>query len=60
MAIARTMMLHLAIHWPDVAGPTFKPLAVKHAVFLVNHMPDPKIGLFPSDILKDQMGATHL
>ncbi|KAI2507770.1 hypothetical protein MHU86_6666 [Fragilaria crotonensis] len=45
MAIARTMMLHSAIHWPDVADPTLWPLAVKHAVFLVNHMPDPRTGL---------------
>jgi hypothetical protein len=51
MAIARTMMLHMAIHWPDhVANPTLTPLAVKHAVFLVNHMPDPRTGLSPSDV----------
>ena len=50
MAIARTMMLHSAIHWPDVADPTLWPLAVKHAVFLVNHMPDPRTGLSPSDV----------
>ncbi|KAI2513070.1 hypothetical protein MHU86_1362 [Fragilaria crotonensis] len=50
MAIARTMMLHSAIHWPDVADPTLWPLAVKHAVFLVNHMPDPRTGLSPHDV----------
>ncbi len=50
MASARTMMLHSAIHWPDVADPTLWPLAVKHAVFLVNHMPDPRTGLSPSEI----------
>ena len=50
MAIARTMMLHSAIHWPDVANPTLWPLAGKHAVVLVNHMPDPRTGLSPSDV----------
>jgi hypothetical protein len=50
MAIARTMILHLAIHWPDVAEPTLWHLAVKHAVFLVNHMPDPQTGLSHSDV----------
>ncbi len=41
MAIARTMLLHSAIHWPDVADPTLWPLAVKRAVFLVlTHKPD--------------------
>lgn len=50
MAIARTMMLHAAIHWPGVADATLWPLAVDHAVFLVNHVPDPRTGLSPSDI----------
>ena len=43
MAIARTMMLHSAIHWPTVADATLWPLAVTHAVFLVNHVPDPAL-----------------
>ena len=50
MAIARTMMLHSAIHWPSVADATLWPLAVTHAVFLINHVPDPRTGLSPSDI----------
>ena len=50
MAIARTMMLHAAIHWPSIADATLWPLAVNHAVFLVNHVPDPRTGLCPSDI----------
>lgn len=50
MSIARTMMLHSAIHWPDVADPTLWPLAVLHAVFLHNHVPNPTTGLSPSDI----------
>ena len=50
MSIARTMMLHSAIHWPDVADPTLWPLAVSHAVFLHNHVPNPNTGLSPNDI----------
>ena len=50
MAVARTMMLHSAIHWPDVADPILWPLAFKHAVFLVNHKPDPRTGLSPHDV----------
>ena len=30
MALARTMMLHAAIHWPDVADPTLWPMAVRY------------------------------
>ena len=50
MSIARTMMLHSSIHWPDVADPCLWPMAVSHAVFLHNHVPDPSSGLSPSDV----------
>jgi hypothetical protein len=61
MAIARTMMQHSAIRWPDVANPTIWPLAVKHAVFLVNHMPDPGTGLSPSHVFtKTRWGQRKL
>ena len=50
MAIARTMMLHSGIHWPQVADASLWPMAVTHAVFLHNHMPNLKTGLSPSDI----------
>jgi hypothetical protein len=39
MNMSRTMMLHAAIHWPDVADSTLWPMAVAHAVYLYNHMP---------------------
>ena len=32
MSIARTMMLHAAIHWPDMADPSLWPMAVQHAI----------------------------
>ena len=47
MSIARTMMLHAAIHWPDMADPSLRPMAVQHAVFLHNHVPSPSTGLCP-------------
>ena len=49
-SMARTSMLHAAIHWPDVADPALWPMAVAHAVFLYNHMPNPKTGLSPHDV----------
>jgi transposase InsO family protein len=33
MAIARTMVLHSAVHWPEVADACLWPMAVQHAVF---------------------------
>ena len=50
MSIARTMMLHAAIHWPDVADATLWPMAVTHATFLHNHVPDLVSGLSPIDL----------
>ena len=50
MSIARTMMIHSGIHWPDVADPTLWPMAVKHACFLFNHVPSHTTGLSPTDI----------
>ena len=51
MAIARTMMLHSANHWSDVADSCLWPIAVQHAVFLHNHMPSEKTGISPHDLL---------
>jgi transposase InsO family protein len=51
MAMARTMMLHSAVRWPEVNDPTLWPLAVNHAVFLYNHIPRGDNGLAPLEIL---------
>ena len=50
MSVARTMMLHAAIHWPDMADPALWPMAVHHATFLFNHLPDPATGFSPFDL----------
>jgi hypothetical protein len=51
MSIARTMMLHSAIHWPEVADPTLWTLAVSRAVFLHNHIPNASTGIAPIDMI---------
>jgi hypothetical protein len=50
MSIARAMMLHAAIHWPQVADPQLWPMAVKQAVYLWNHMPVESTGILPHDL----------
>ena len=50
MSISRAMMIHSAIHWPDMADTGLWPMAVKQATFLWNHIPDPATGLSPSDL----------
>jgi hypothetical protein len=34
MSIPRTMMLHSAIHWPDITDASLSPMAVAHAVYV--------------------------
>ena len=50
MSVARTMMLHAAIHWPEVSDAMYWPMAVQHAVFLYNHVPNLESGLSPYDL----------
>jgi hypothetical protein len=51
VSMAHTMLLHSAIHWPDVADASLWSLAVDHAVKLYNYMPNPSTGLSPHDLL---------
>ena len=49
-SIARTMMIHAAIHWPEMSDLTLWPMAVEHAAYLYNHIPNPRTGLAPIDL----------
>ncbi len=54
-AMARTMMLHAAVRWPDVADSALWPMAVDSAVHIFNHVPNAVLrrvfdgDRFPSD-----------
>ena len=50
MSIARTMMLQATIHWPKVANTSLWLMAVNHAVYLHNHVPNELTGLAPINI----------
>jgi hypothetical protein len=50
MSISRAMILHSAMHWPELADTSLWPMAVSHAVFLWNHVPSLSTGLSPSDL----------
>ena len=49
-SMARTMMLHSAIHWLDVADATLWPMAVNLAVYIYNHVPNRETGLATLDL----------
>ena len=59
MSVARAMMLHAVIHWPDVADATLWPMAVVHAVFLFNHVPQITTGLSPHDVFSRAHWPQH-
>ena len=59
MSISRAMLLHSAIHWPDMANPSLWPMAVSHAVFLWNHVPSLQTGLSASDIFTKSRWPQH-
>ena len=50
MSIARTTILHSAIHLPEVSDPSLWPMAVQYATYLYNKVPDPSTGLCPDDL----------
>eukprot|EP00978_Attheya_sp_CCMP212_P022107 scaffold65528_cov69-Attheya_sp.AAC.3 len=51
MAISRTMLMHGATHWPHVIESSLCPMAVSHAIFIWNRMPDPINGLSPIPVM---------
>ena len=49
-SIARTMMFHQAIHWPAVADAQNWPMAMRHALHLINHVPNATTGHSAHDV----------
>ena len=50
MSISRAMLMHCFLHWPDLEDTSLWPMAVQHAVYLWNHVPNPTTGLCPADV----------
>ena len=50
MSIARSLMLHSAIHWPEVSDPSLWPMVFQYATYLYDKVPDPSRGLCPDDL----------
>jgi hypothetical protein len=48
--MSRAMMIHFAMHWPQVAETNLWPFAVDHAVYLWNRIPNKSTKLAPIDI----------
>jgi hypothetical protein len=44
LSIARAMQHHSALHWPDIAQVELWPLALLHAVYIINRIPQESSG----------------
>jgi hypothetical protein len=61
MSIARTMMLHAVIHWPDVSDARMWPMAVQHVVNLHNKIPNETTVLSAHDLFTNtRLGTTKI
>ena len=49
-SMARTMMIHCHLHWPDGFSPTLWPMALDYATWIYNHTPTEDSTLSPIEI----------
>jgi len=59
------MLLHTALHWPEVANLQLWPFALQHAVYLWNVLPHPETKLSPLEYVsqshfEDYSNLRHL
>ena len=47
--MARAMLLHFAVHWPQAATTNLWPFAVDHAIYIWNRLPNPKHRISPME-----------
>ena len=51
ISIAHTMMMHSAVHWPNVSDPSLWPMAVMYAAHVCNRVPNIDTGVCPLDLI---------
>ena len=54
---ARTIMIHAALRWPEVAEKRLWPLAFQHAIHLHNNTPNIETGLKPEELWTKTKGT---
>jgi Reverse transcriptase (RNA-dependent DNA polymerase) len=57
--MARVMMLHASLRWPEAADPALWPMAVDYAAHVYNSAPNPTSGQSPMDIFTRSMVPRH-
>ena len=57
--MARAMLMHFAMHWPQQCNSNLWPFCVDHAVYLCNHLPDEKTKLSPIELFTGATFPNH-
>ena len=52
---ARTMMIHAALHWPEIDDKAMWPMAMTYAVHLYNHTPNMKTKIAPVEVFSQSL-----
>ena len=56
---ARTMLLHAQLRWPDATSPELWPMAMEHASYLLNIIPNVHEGLSPEEKFAKAFKSTN-
>jgi hypothetical protein len=59
VGMARTIMLHAQLRWPEQSNKNLWPLALSHSAYLYNHTPHRDSGLSPEEIFTSTRSSHH-
>jgi hypothetical protein len=58
-SLARTMLLHMLLHWPAQADLELWPFALEHAAYLWNHLPRSDTRLAPQELYTSSLFVSY-
>jgi hypothetical protein len=58
-SLARTMLLHMSLHWPEQADLELWYFALEHAAYLWNHLPRSETRLAPQELYTSSLFVSY-
>jgi hypothetical protein len=58
-SLARTILLHMSLHWPEQADLELWPFALEHAAYLWNHLPCADTRLAPQELYTSSLCVSY-
>jgi hypothetical protein len=58
-SLARTMLLHMSLHWPEQADLELWPFALEHSAYLWNHLPRSDTRLPPQELYTGSLFVSY-